>query len=258
MARSFLHVAALMACLHPALPAGAQTLLWEASLNAYLPLGVSARSRDAVATDTLGNVFVAVSDQSNCRIVSYRPDGVLRWTKQTASDRGGCVVAVDGAGDVLVGANAPTGIKAAKYAGSSGLQVWESETVDAAFSGTVGPAAVDPAGNLVLGGVRVIKFLGSTGAVAWNVSSAASADLAIDASGDVVVAGSRNSCCEYSFVVAKHRGNDGALAWESVLGQPNFSSQAAAVAVAPSGDVIATGHFQTWAARSTRTPSPGP
>ena len=180
--------------------------------------------------------------------------------------------ALDPAGDVVrVGwvyvahgtppAPSTVALYAAKYASATGAEVWRFQRTETAAQGTscLRAVAVNAAGDVIVGGVfrdatmprqYVAKLSGADGSVIWeqlgepteDASTASSdvIDLALDASGNVLVIGQQNENNQswYS-IVSKFDGASGARLWHQELTGDTDSQLPVGIAVDPSGDVVA-------------------
>jgi hypothetical protein len=122
-------------------------------------------------------------------------------------------VAVDAAGDVIAAGVLEGGMGAVKLRGTDGTEIWRAL-----------PQGVEPGGQ-----VRA---------------------LAVDPSGDAVVAGSvRDAPFRSAFAVVKLTGSDGSERWRHVIATHPFSGggeQAVAVALDGAGDVVAAGTVRVF------------
>ena len=174
--------------------------------------------------------------------------GVLIWERRYNSlvigDDIARAVAVDGNGNVFVTGGSSRNFYTAKYAAADGALLWERRVIN-----TLGPAnaiVVDGSGDVMVAGTYMAKYRGSDGALLWEPRPGNAVNalaLALDANGNVVVAGSSLG----DFYTAKHAALDGTLLWEMrynwVANTPNTAK---AVAVDQDGNVLVTG----WAGSS--------
>jgi hypothetical protein len=176
----------------------------------------------------------------------------------------------------------PSDIYTAKYAGTNGAVLWEKRYDSPAHSSDAGVAiAIDANTNVIITGVShnniddfgsfwdgdiyTAKYAGTDGALIWETrynafpgSEEAGGTVAVDASGNVLVAGyssaNATNLYKYDFYTAKYAAANGALLWEKRYNGPAnqtdlASSVAAAnskdfghaVAVDVSGNVVVTG-----------------
>jgi hypothetical protein len=135
-------------------PAG--KLLWTRTLNGWDYFGAEHAVADAVATDAVGNVFIA-GWASGAFVAKYNAHGKLLWTRKLdlKDYTSGTAVATDAAGNVaMVGMtrvfNGPEDAFVAKYS-PAGKRLWTHQfgtLEDDAASGV----ATDVAGNVVIVG----------------------------------------------------------------------------------------------------------
>jgi outer membrane protein assembly factor BamB len=164
----------------------------------------------------------------------------------------------------------PTDIYTAKYAGTNGAVLWETRYDSPAHSSDAGVAiAIDANTNVIITGVSynsiddfgsfwdgdiyTAKYAGTDGALIWETrynafpgSEEAGGAVAVDASGNVLVAGysspNATNLFKYDFYTAKYAAANGALLWEKRYNGPaNQTDLASSVAVDASGNVIVTG-----------------
>jgi len=179
---------------------------------------------------------------------------------------GARVVAVDGNGDVVAGGWTETsrqgGVSRSatvvKLASADGAELWRWPAVPDE-PGQVTLLSIDPAGDVVVGlGDRftVVKLSGTDGNEIWRavVAGTVGTDdriraLAVDATGHVVAAGTtRNDATGFDFTVAKLSAADGQEMWRREIDSPDgMDDVASAVAIDPSGKVVAAGRFETAA-----------
>lgn len=241
----------------------------------------------AAAVDAAGNVAVAGAMEGAGGSPDFAVlklsgvDGTPLWAAPATFDGSAAgedraeAVAVDAAGDVIAAgtlANTGTGrdLAVVKLAGATGALVWAAPaTVNGTAAGSTDEAtavAVDAAGDVIAAGftqnastnldLTVVKLAGATGAPRWAApvtidGTAHGGDLAfalaLDAAGDVVVAGTtQNVGTSLDFTVVKLAGGSGAELWRrSIAGTTGGGvDQALAVAVDPAGDVAAAGFSQ--------------
>ncbi len=189
-------------------------------------------------------------------------------------------VAVDAAGDVIVAGtlgSAPShDFTVAKLAGATGAEKWRRRIAGTDVGGLaqVNAVAVDAVGDVLAAGYvsntgtgldfTVVKLARDDGTVRWrqeidgtiadesNYYSDVANALAIDAAGDVVVAGqTANAETANDFAVVKLAGATGALRWRrdvnglgTHFGGHEFPDHARAVAIDAAGDVVAGGITQ--------------
>ncbi|HYE92975.1 MAG TPA: hypothetical protein VEA38_18235, partial [Terriglobales bacterium] len=131
--------------------------------------------------------------------------------------------------------------------------IWGVTTLSAygGVSGASPMAAADDAGNVYVlstqgdrssGCMVTLKYRASDGAVAWRREACGSfftfgRAIAVDAAGDVVVAGSTGGDTR----IVKYAGGDGAVRWDRMAGNPQGHDSAHALALDSSGDVYVLG-----------------
>lgn len=191
------------------------TILWE---KRYDGIGNSSDQSVAVAADSSGNAIVTgQSAGTNCVVKYAAADGAVLWVQRTNGPGNtsfqSVAIAVDTNGDAIA-----TG------------QAWNGSTYD----------------------FFTAKYSSSDGAILWTKQYDAlgkddgAASLALDASGNAVVAGrSVASGSQYDFYLAKYAAADGALLWSRRYYDSSSTSrkdQATAIAVDASGNVVVTGY----------------
>lgn len=211
----------------------------------------------AFATPALAwEVSLSGSDtfaRATAEAVATAPDGSVFVATRLDPEPGGCTETVS------------------KMAADTGALLWRRDVGGSNCESVL--IAADGHGDVVIAGAGLgaMKLAGTTGAVLWNTSREYGADddqgplapagLALDPSGDVVVAGSMLKNVnnwdhpDFDFVVAKVSSADGAVRWRTVIdGTPapfnpddpsaNLSPRDAALAVGidAAGDVLAAGY----------------
>jgi hypothetical protein len=201
-----------------------------------------------VETDTAGNVFVGMYFEGTVDvgtgaitsygardqlILSYTPDGQLRWVRQVGSTGQEWYVhlAVDEAGDVLL-------------------------TGDSQYSIDLGGG---PVGGGAFNTMWVAKLAGANGAHLWSRAYTSNTRLepgpiAVDASGDAYLAGNLDGTFDFGGGPVSTTGNppcfflklsgaDGAYRWVAVPSPSGSATNIHALAVTPTGTVLAAGDF---------------
>ena len=176
-------------------------------------------------------------------------------------------LAFDGAGNVFVAGTSGTNVALLKYSGAAGATLWGPVLQPAGSSPSLPAIAVDGSGNVFLSGtsgsgsaadVVTLKYAGTTGAVLWgpvvydSTGSDQARAVAVDTSGDVVVAGSVSNASTLGLFLLKYAGSDGSPVWGPVL--TDFSGDSRVVAMRLVGDdpVLVTGYLNgAFAARYT-------
>jgi uncharacterized delta-60 repeat protein len=177
--------------------------------------------------------------------------------------------AMDGSGNVVVtgrcysSSGGGADYYTAKYAATDGTLLWEQRyNGPANGNDSANAVAVDANGNVVVTGYSVVigsgkdyytaKYAATDGALLWEKrSNGPGHDLdeslpavALDGSGNVIVAGSSYNGTNYDYYTAKYAAADGALLWEKRYNGPGVSfnfDEAVAVAVDGNGNVAVTG-----------------
>lgn len=256
------------------------TLQWE---QGYDGLVVKGDDRPiSVATDAVGNVVVTGTSSysiyagSDWYTAKYRAtDGSLIWEQpyNGPADRDdvATAVAVDASGNVVVAGYSDSGSHGssnfdyytAKYSAADGALLWEQRYDGSAHSDDqVTALGLDPSGNVVVTGSSIgigsdwdyytVKYAAADGAMLWerryngpaNREDKAS-DLAIDASGNVLVTGYSFNTQEFwssDFYTVKYAAEDGTVLWERRYNGPaQVRDRAQVVAVDANGDVVVAG-----------------
>ncbi len=236
----------------------------------------------AIAVDSAGNVIVSGGSQNGSNSDFYTlkyaaANGDVLWTNRYNGpgngDDNAIAVGVDANGDVVIlGTSAASGqndILTLKCAAADGAVVWEQRHDGPGNrADTARCVAVDTSGNVVVGGTSA-RGNGTTatdfytakyspsGALLWEQRYAGTNDsaddlvaLALDGSGNVIVAGSIRISSVGDYYTAKYAAADGALLWEKFYnGTGNSLDEVRALAVDSSGNVIVTG-FSTGSGTS--------
>ena len=227
--------------------------------------GTASRADDVrdIARDADGNVVVTDGE----RVAKYgRGDGALLWRTRLVPqiDAVNSIgpVTVDAAGDVIVAgivaefATLPD-VLVVKLSGRDGSVLWRHRFDGPGRSADYGiDVTTDGAGDVIVGGVShliiedmlVLKVDGATGVEEWHsvvpgpgVGSDQGLAVAVDALGDVALAGDSTYGDTGRFAVIKVRGSDGRLLWRGAAGGSDATGQAFAVAFDPAGDVVVAG-----------------
>lgn len=237
-------------------PAGA----WTARIAGVESLGDALRD---VASDPGGNLIVVESASVAKRA---RGDGAELWRTRVVEVVDNVnflgAVAVDAAGDVVVtGVVAELGtlsdVLVVKLSGADGRVLWRHRFDGPGNSADYGiDVTFDASGDVIVGGVShliaedmlALKIDGRTGEKKWHavvpgpgVGQDQGLAVAVDANGDVAVAGDSTVGTVDRFAVIKVRGTDGKLLWRGTAGTGDENGQATAVVFDPAGDVIVVG-----------------
>jgi len=219
-------------------------LVWEKHANFFGGIGGAA----AVTVDGSGNVIV-----TGAHTVKYAAaNGAVLWSRRGAGVVG--AVKADANGNVVVTGE---GNATAKYASADGALLWfQAHAVMAGWA-----LALDAHGNAIITGrssdqdsdaVHTVKYASSDGAVLWerrhdagsNITSIAKA-VAVDESGNVVVAGYVWNGLNHDYFTAKYAAADGAVLWEQrydgQAGGEDRVENPSGLALGPNGMVVITG-----------------
>ena len=252
---------------------GDDAVVWQKRLGRFPDRGA------ALALDPAGNVFAAgtliVQRHLRQLVVKLRPDGALAWRRSArgrafalAADRDGNAIVAGQSGDPRTGWD----FAVLKRGARTGRLMWRrafdgtAQTVhDRTFVGSLDTAfavAVDPSGDVVAAGqlendrtsydLVVVKLAASDGDVRWqrivtgaesSVSFDGARAVAVDAAGDVIVAGTLSSAFLVSdLVVMKLAGTDGHELWRRNLRGfgPEYNA-ANAITLNRAGDIVVAG-----------------
>jgi hypothetical protein len=222
---------------------------------------------DRVAVDAAGDV-VAIG-----RVGTGIGDGDLAIVKLAGSDGSvlwsivldamfGYDVAVDGAGDVLVGGVSYDFQRffVAKLAAATGTVLWRTDTAnDPGFAADI---AIDGADDVIVvgGGTNaqgpwiVAKLDGGTGDYVWSqdVPKYAFGTVAVDGAGDVLAGGNFSTPTEQDLAAVKLAGATGSEIWRQRVdgtmtapdGESYYGDSASALAIDSANDVVAAGALQ--------------
>jgi hypothetical protein len=196
-------------------------------------------------------------------------DGSILWRSsysgQAPANDAPTSALFDGAGNVVITGTSDFDYYTAKYSATDGRLLWEKRYDGADGLQDIASAMViDRDGNVIVTGstelalegyrasdIYTVKYASASGEVLWSrrydgpdkLSDGASS-IAVDASGDVLIAGYSHMLHEdLDLYVAKYAAVDGALLWERRYDGPfHRDDRATTVRVDQSGDVIITGN----------------
>lgn len=225
-------------------------LLWEKHANFFGGIGGQA----AVTVDGSGNVLV-----TGHHTVKYAAaNGAVLWSRDFVGE--GVAVKADSNGNVVVTGHSQ-GYYTAKYAAANGAVLWEKRHTSPAGVAHPSALAVDAQGNAIVtggssdldsSGIHTVKYASADGAILWerrhnagsNSTSVAKA-VAVDESGNVVVAGFAPNGRNHDYFTAKYAVADGAVLWEQLYdGQSGGEDRVEnrnGLALGPNGMVAITG-----------------
>ncbi|HAB19879.1 MAG TPA: hypothetical protein DCE44_26030, partial [Verrucomicrobiales bacterium] len=239
------------------------TVIWEARLEG---------TAQDMKLDANGNVLVTGSGRTQLGSYHYTAklaaDGKLLWEgryhRPASYIHMPVRLVVDKAGNVIVTGTSRSSAHnrgdfyTAKYSGADGALLWERRYDGPSYGDDVANAiAVDAQGNVVVTGgstagahgsdFYTAKYAGTDGAVLWERRYNGPADgydaaaaVAVDSSGNVLVAGSSQGGSGYLYT-AKYAAADGALRWERRAGGIHREG-VVAVTLDASGNVLVTGN----------------
>lgn len=245
------------------------TVLWTQRYN-----GTANRDDvpQGVAADTNGDIIVSGYSFNGANndyyIAKYAgTDGAVLWQTNYIglgnTDNTATAAAVDAAGNVLVTGQSGGTNSVVKYAAADGALIWAQRTNGTGnLSFTSVAVAVDTNGDVVVTGEAwvapghwdfyTIKYSGLDGSVLWQRrydglgKDDGAAALALDAAGNVVVAGrSVASGSANDFLIEKYASADGALLWQRRFYDSSASTRqdrARALALDADGNVAVTGY----------------
>jgi hypothetical protein len=239
----------------------ARAAVTEAWVRIY-DLGSDGAGR--VAIDASGNVVTAGNSEWDFYTAKYSgTDGALLWERRhdgfTNTVDSLRDMALDQSGNVVLTGLSQNEWYTAKYAAGDVALLWEKRYANPTETtglsgGSPRAVAVDNGGNVIVTGVNAgdiytVKYGAMDGALLWDkrFSTGPGHDqgnsVAVDSSGDVIVAGSANrSATDADYYTAKYAGANGALIWDRRYNGPsNAYDYASAVAVDAIGNVSVTG-----------------
>ncbi len=236
-------------------------VLWRrqvGSTNIDLPTGVAVDGSGniTVVGYTTGWLFGRAAGGTDGFVVSYTPDGTIRWKKRfaTASDDFANSVAAETAGSVVVAASEGSSRLLVKYS-SDGIEVWRR--VLPVYFLSPNAVAITPSGQIIVGGYThaslngqnqggadaVIAMYSSAGDAQWLRQFGTAADdyvsrIAVAADGAIYVSGTKMD--DLQEVVLTAFSPAGEPRWKRMLGG-DYSDYGWGVAVNMAGDVVLTG-----------------
>jgi len=219
--------------------------LWEWHAGAPRPAGdfspdvMPLISRIAIGPD--GNPVVMAQTSMDyvgiaSRVLKFRAsDGSIVWerTSTTGDSDATYALALDGNGDVLAGGSSNGRGSTIKYSGSTGATIWQRQFGPASqySPGVVRAMRLDTHGDVIVTGYERMsdfryqaysgKYAGTDGTVRWETrlvdptSSLQGRELALDASGNAIVAMSNGLVCKYESA-------SGAQLWQRQLASTPF------------------------------------
>ncbi len=239
--------------------------MWE---KRYDPADVDANA-SAVAVDSAGNVLVTGGSDVSRYVVKYAAaNGAIVWEylSEPSSFDVGSAVAADASGDVVVvGTSYGAGgynIYTAKFAGADGELLWDHSYDGPLHDFDYGDAvALDAAGNVFVAGhstgvasgldFYTAKYDGTSGNPLWEKrydgpvnSDDTTSSLALDSSGNVVVAGTSVGIFgNQDYYLAKYYSANGHLIWESRYNGPANQNDHTGnkIALTADGGAVVTG-----------------
>ena len=171
-------------------------------------------------------------------------------------------IAIDGNGDVVIGATSGSNLITVKFDGDTGQQLWAREfpiISNADTNENLAALVVDGDGNVIVTGstlqpdassnVVTLKYAGSDGSTLWEreYDGAASDDdlpraMAVDSSGNITIAGTSVSAESGNDFLTLHYGNDGTLLWSRRFSTTNTNNESLrAVTLDDHGNPFVTG-----------------
>lgn len=255
-----------------AVGANAQTVAWVAS--SALPESLRCEAspfsggRNSLVTPSGDTVVAGCQEIGSVRqlaVTRFSATGSVLWSIAHPDDGSTstipCCVAMDGNGNVIVGANSGSSVLIVKLSGTTGATIWQQH-YDSGMGSTISSLELDAAGNVLIAGsgrefdtTSLIDFLtlklhGDTGSLDWakhydgpGSDNDGAMAIAVSATGDVAVTGTAISAVSnLDITTIRYDGSNGNVQWvQRRDGGANRSDRGVAVAFDPSGDVIVTG-----------------
>lgn len=216
----------------------------------------------ALALDAAGNVLAVGADAGNLEVWKLAgSDGQPLWMHEVNfPNTGAATVAIDAAGDVIVGGRA-AGAFVTKLEAATGDTIWERDVTTTGGPAAVNELVVHPSGDVVaVGGfdqdvtgfsqLLVMRLAAATGVDVWprfiasgTGNGAEAAGVALDSTGDIVVTGYiSNAATSTDFGVLKVDDATGTQLWRRELDVGAAGADLPDdVAVDAADDVIAVG-----------------
>ena len=245
--------------------------LWRTTITASMVISGIAT---AVDVDSSGDVIAIgslVREDFTPQFTVVKLNGTTgreQWRKVIAGgagDRGAWTVALDSAGDVIAGGSINSGGSTAffviKLSNLNGSEIWRKVIVGDRGTNQAYALTIDSTGDVIAAGmlsntlrntdVFVGKFSGATGTTRWIYRSHTSGfendngavSVALDPTGDIVIAGWRTNAARDMFVAKLSKGSGGELWSTTIDGGAGDGDQANSVVVDGAGNVVAGGTF---------------
>ena len=222
------------------------------------------------AVDTNGNVVVAgyvtrssgASTTNEFATIKYSSDGIPQWTNSYFAGDGGqpTAIAVDQVGNVFVAGVSNYNLLTIRYATNGDWRKTWAKSISSRYGGSAF-CVVDTNGDVVVTGAGYVstslnyittKYSGASGAVLWTRYYAGDylntvpggggpVAIAVDASGNVYIAGSSKYSGYYNYTLLKYA-KDGTQPWVRYYSQSLTSNaRPSALGLDSSGNIFVTG-----------------